>query len=262
VNASTEKSYYRILEKIITETKLGSRFYDRRRSPRYARDIERLFLSISKNFPQFKKLLLPRGRYTSVPAVDVKRLDYFTAHSEKGSLVKYFDKKGNITLCGNAGKNIFTKKTRIITFSSGASSLKENEALQNIIFFNFLKRDIEQVYEKIRIANTFRSTLKHAPSRQAPPAVQKLSSNSFEASFKRLIRRCGPGVDALAAAQTIVRTMNSLQKSSLSHTLSALGVKDFSGLSSLLTKWKEEALQTPPHTRALRRSLTHTLEAE
>jgi hypothetical protein len=259
MNRQTEKTYNRILEKIITSCKRRSRYYDGSRPRPYKTDIENLLAAIAQQYPHLKEVLVPLRRLDAIPVIGITELKRFIARSEKGSLVKCVTKAGTLILCCNAGKNMFTKKNRTLMFSDGAGHTDALNTLQTRIFLTLLQKDIEQLYKKIRLTKTVRPVKNPSRSRPAPAAPSKRPAGAFEASFKRLVRRCGSGAAVLPAAQTIVRSMNGIEKNSLRKTLAALGVKDQPSLAALLASWKEEALSHPAHTA--RRSPSLSREA-
>lgn len=247
MNRKEEKEYFALLEKIIREQKSKSHFWDKN-SNSYEMDILMLAEHIRKKKPELlDKIIGNLIDGTKITNSSKKDILSFMAHTEKGTVCRWKNEKGEEVFLINNGEN-FLKKTKQILVIGNRVNKGDLELLKKSMYGTVLKKDIQKIYEKIaaeekkKQQGTFKKTTIFSEFEKAKEKIERHSASDFERNFKTLVREQGPLCIPMGTAQTMLAFMPETEKNKLASGLNGMGVKDSVSFEHLLDQWKNEAL--------------------
>jgi len=236
-----EKEYYEYLESVIRQQKGKNPFFTQGSENREM-DIFMLMKHIEKKRPELmNKIINNLIDLTSIDAYSKLDVLSFMNKTDKGTIARWKDEKGDDIYFVNNGEGFLNKTKRIIVLG-GYLNKNDIEVLKKTMFREVLKKDIEHVYKKIE-----KEEIKKAPSlkeyfSEKKSITEKTTTNTFEKNFKELVKEQGSSCVPFTAASTMIQYMNEHEKETLSASFSQMGVKNSNDLERLLSKWKTEAL--------------------
>ncbi len=249
-----EKAYQLWIEECVKREKsLG--FFFKPGSKEHYYDIMNIVHHLEKENPRMLKRLISNfidvSKYSLNKDFDVKS---FAANMPKGSVVRWKDNEGHELFYVNNGQNPLTKEKRLLLVSNLIST-SDFKFLKQTLIGKVLKKDVERVYKKMFFEEQARKKNRTLSPKQKEEKIALYSgflrkkyskedlnkiSNSFERKFKKLIREGGKDINPLKTGKMLY---NSLSKGEQRDVFAVLGAYSGDGLKSLLTKWKDEALE-------------------
>lgn len=242
-----EKEYYKYLEKVIREQKSKTPFFHKQ-SEDYEMDVLMLMNHIAKKNPSLaEKIIGNLVDTTGMENASKQDILKFMGRTEKGTIVRWKNEEGEELYLVNNGDNLFKKSKRILVLGNHLNK-GDMELLKKSMYGNVLKKDIQQVYEKIAREEQRKILLKRKNASvldffsERKERIQEHTASDFERNFKSLIREQGSGSSPFQTASTMLSFMEVSEKKKLSESLTTRGVRDSYDLERLLDKWKNEAL--------------------
>ena len=245
-----EKEYFAYLEKIIREQKAKSGFW-RRNTSSYEMDILMLMNHIARKNPHLASRIV--GNFVDTTGMkDCSKQDIlsFMGRTEKGTICKWRNERGEEIYLVNNGENFFRQSKQILVFGNHMNR-GDLELLRKSMYGAVLKRDIQKVYEKISREERKKMQRKESPllsildsMADRREKIMEHTASDFEKNFKKLVREQGAICIPRATADTMLAFMPKSEIHKLGLGLNSIGVRSELDWERLLSKWKEEALNT------------------
>ena len=260
MNNLSEKKYYEYLEKVIREQKAKSPFF-KSSSQSYELDIHIIMQHIMKNNPDLaEKIFSNYVDTTQMQNASKQDILKFVGKTEKGTIVKWKNEKGEDIYLVNNGKDFFSNSKRVLILGNHLNKSDLNE-LKKSLYGSVLKKDLQHVYKKIQRDEERKqkkgNSLYDYFMKKQEEKLEHTSSN-FEKNFKQLVKEQGASCIPFATASTMVSFMNNIEKEKLNQSFYNMGVRNNSDLEALLSKWKAEALTPAEYTQERKKKRTRS----